>query len=140
MALENSELVRVALEVAKRAHSGQFRKDGATPYIEHPVAVAAAFDSPHLKALALLHDVLEDSDITLTELKEMGFPQPLLDSLNRLTRRKLESYADYIVVCGCDPDARRVKIADMRHNLQTSTGTQKSKYELALYVLENFEK
>ncbi len=110
---------------------------GRTPYIEHPRAVAKNFKEPRLIALALLHDVVEDSNITLQDLKEdFGIPQKILDSLNRLTKRKLESYADYIVTCLQDPDARTVKIEDIKHNIQTSSGNQKAKYELALYVLE----
>ena len=135
--MEGQELVKAALNIATRAHLGQFRRDGKTPYIEHPRAVAKNFTEPRLIALALLHDVVEDSSMTLHDLKEdFGIPQGTLDSLNRLTERKLESYADYIVACLCDSDARAVKIEDIKHNIQTSSGNQKAKYELALYILE----
>ena len=134
--MEGSTLVTLALNIAIQAHKDQFRRDGKTPYIEHPKAVAEQFKEPRLRALAYLHDVIEDSNISLTTLKELGIPQNILDSLNRLTKRKLESYADYILSCLYDPDARAVKIEDIKHNLLTSSGNQKAKYELALYILE----
>ena len=133
--MENQELVLLAHQIAVKAHEGQFRKDGTTPYIVHPETVAAQFTEPHLKALALLHDVIENSEYTLAELKKLNIPQGILDSLNRLTRRSLEKYVDYIIVCAWDSDARAVKIEDIKHNLSTVQGTAKDKYELALYIL-----
>ena len=134
--MKDSTLVETALHIALQAHNGQFRRDGKTPYIKHPIAVALQFKKPRLKVLAYLHDVIEDTNLSLTDLKKLGIPQDILDSLNCLTKRKLESYAEYILTCRNDPDARAVKIEDLKHNLKTSSGNQKAKYELALYILE----
>ena len=140
--MEDLALARLALSIATKAHDGQFRRDGKTPYIDHPIAVAFAMPTQRLKALAYLHDVIEDTLITLTYLKELGFPQDILNSLNRLTKRPFESYVEYIIVCSCDSDSRVVKIADIKHNLSTlesKNKTMRDKYELTLYVLEKLK-
>ena len=134
--MKDSILVELALHIALQAHNGQFRRDGKTPYVEHPIAVALQFKEPRLRVLAYLHDVIEDSNFSLKDLKKLGIPLNILNSLNRLTKRRGESYANYILVCLNDPDARAVKIEDIKHNLKTSSGNQKAKYELALYILE----
>lgn len=106
-----------AATVAARAHDGQVRKDG-TPYIAHPVRVAIGCDSPYEKIVALLHDVVEDTDITLNELRELGFDAIVLEAVDRVTKRPGERYMDFIERAAAHDVSRRVKIADIEDNLE----------------------
>jgi len=133
------DIVKLALETATEAHKGQFRNDGKTPYITHPEAVASKFSDPVLIAIALLHDVLEDSDMTLSDLEKQGFPMDVIFSVGALTKVSGESYLDYILSIRDDPRAKAVKIEDLKHNLSTlepKNKTMRDKYQLALYILE----
>lgn len=138
----NDSGVRLALEIATHAHEGQFRKDGVTPYITHPVAVAEAIWKTRNRTLfstlgvvALLHDVLEDTSVTPQYLLDQGVGVVNIEEIKLLTHNKNVPYLDYILSVRRIPTTRWIKIADIRHNLSTSTGTMKDKYELALYVL-----
>lgn len=134
-------LVKEAFELAKKAHKGQFRNDKKTPYIDHPVAVAHYFnnddsgDKYFLQAIALLHDVIEDTPVTINDLRDKGFPKKVIMAVDLLTHRKGQRYLDYILAIKINPLAIKVKIADIEHNMLTSSGNQKGKYELALYIL-----
>lgn len=120
--------------IAEKAHQGQFRRDGTTPYITHPKAVADKFNNAVTMCVAVLHDVLEDTSYTIDQLRQEGLDQRVVDAVVLLTKNG-GSYLDYIKAIACDPTARAVKIEDIKHNLQTSTGSQKDKYELALHIL-----
>lgn len=106
-----------AVTVATRAHKGQVRKDG-TDYISHPVRVAVRCDSPYEKIVALLHDVVEDTDVTLEELRELGFEPMVVDAVDRITKRSGEKYSDFIERAAAHELSRRVKIADIEDNLE----------------------
>jgi len=122
------ELVARALAVAKIAHRGQFRRNGVTPYIKHPVAVAAPMPTDLLKAIAVLHDVPEKSTVTLADLAKL-FPTEVVDAVDALTHRKGESYEHYIERANKNPIARKVKLADLFCNLSDApTEKQKRKY------------
>jgi (p)ppGpp synthase/HD superfamily hydrolase len=147
------EMYRRAVEVATLAHKGQ-KRWGGEPYITHPIAVAEQFslkDEPRERIAAVLHDVLEDSDVTERELLQ-NFSIIIVDALKVLTHEEGESYADYIMRIreGAKPEledashqiARRVKMADLKHNLSDLTDAKKhrqrkDKYQLALKLLEN---
>ena len=112
-----------AIALAITAHWDQKRKDGS-PYIFHPLRVMLAFNDVKgrigrvMRASAVLHDVVEDCDITVDEIAtNVGLEVALI--VERLTRRKGEVYADYIVRVATDDVARRVKIADVADNLST---------------------
>ena len=109
----------MALEIAKEAHAGQFDK-GGKPYISHPQAVSAAFDDDYRHAAALLHDVVEDTPITLDELRDRGVPAVVVEAVAVLTKRKGETYWAYLEKVKANPIARDVKKADLRHNSQLS--------------------
>lgn len=105
----------LALQIAKKAHSKQVDKAGKD-YILHPMKVASYMDTDTEKAVAYLHDVLEDTDVTEDELRKM-FPNEIVDGVITLTHRKDESYFEYISRVSTSKLAKKVKIADLLHNL-----------------------
>ena len=109
-------LIALARYIAAEAHAGSTRWDGQ-PYITHPAAVAGALDDPSAIAVAWLHDVVEDTWLTLGDLESFGIPRDVVEAVDAMTRRDGERYTDYIARVRENPIARRVKIADIRHNL-----------------------
>lgn len=104
-----------AYALAKKAHLGQKDK-GGNDYIEHPKAVASMMDTDIEKVVAYLHDVVEDTNISFDDLKEYGFPNQIIEALKALTKQKNESYDVYIDRVIRNPIAKKVKLADMKHN------------------------
>lgn len=104
-----------AIEIAARAHAGATDRRGQ-PYILHPLRVMLDVDDPDAKTVAALHDVVEDTDVTIDQLRAAGFAEHLLAALRRITHDPDESYADYVVSCKADPIARQIKLADLRDN------------------------
>jgi len=135
------DFVQQAETFAREIHLHQkrhFGNDKGKPYIVHPERVQANFDDPFLKAVSWLHDVVEDSDCTLDDLKEKGFPIEVIHGVNGMTRREGESYHKYIVRVKVNQFALPVKIADIKDNLKSLPSNKKvmrDKYELALYIL-----
>ena len=105
----------LALQIAQKAHAGQVDKAGKD-YILHPMTVASYMDTDTEKAIAYLHDVLEDTDVTVDELRKI-FPNEIVDTLITLTHRKDESYFEYIQRVSKSKLAKKVKVADLLHNL-----------------------
>jgi (p)ppGpp synthase/HD superfamily hydrolase len=105
-------------QIAEDAHRGQFRKFTGLPYIEHPRAVAARLETDEDKAVALLHDTLEDTDLTAAKLLALAVPQDIVESVMVLTRGE-ETYGQFLdrVLLSGDKRAVRVKIEDIQHNL-----------------------
>ncbi|NLL89421.1 MAG: HD domain-containing protein [Firmicutes bacterium] len=138
------KLLELAIEVATQAHKGQLDK-GGNPYILHPQAVAAALDSTENKIVAYLHDVVEDTEITLEDLKEMGFTYRIVNSIRILTKSKDISYEDYLKSVKKDSNAWHVKMADIKHNMDISRIPEPTakdfarieKYKKALAFLES---
>lgn len=108
-----------AIEIAARAHAGQKDKAGA-PYILHPLRVMLRMESAAERMAAVLQDVVEDCGLTIEKLGAEGFPEEVLRAVDALTRRKEESYEDFIRRAAANPIARRVKIADLEDNLDLS--------------------
>ncbi len=132
----------LAQSIAEEAHAGQFRKDGKTPYITHPEAVANSFpeDLTLHRSVAWLHDVIEDTHITAAELIKRGIPQAMVRRIEMLTKDKNTSYLEYILHTKEDDIVKDVKIADIKHNMSTlepKNKTMRDKYMMALYVLEH---
>ena len=129
-----------ALELAAKAHAGQTRFDGS-PYLGHPVAVADAVHrlggTDAQVTAALLHDVVEDTDVTLNDVFLLAGPE--VDELvDACTRRQGEIYADFIKRCRRTPDAALVKACDVMHNLTDGDGPPKGlekRYRRALSIL-----
>lgn len=111
---EMRELTHLARCIAIGAHAGQFRRDGKTPYVTHPEAVAEMVPE-RLKPVALLHDVLEDTEFSEASLRVL-FPKWIVDTVALLTRKQGVHYADYMDRLILNPDAVEVKLADMNHN------------------------
>lgn len=138
------QLLELAIKVATKAHKGQLDK-GGNPYILHPQAVAASLDSTENKIVAYLHDVVEDTEITLEDLEKMGFTYRIVNSVRILTKSKDISYDDYLKSIKKDSNAWRVKIADIKHNMDISRIPEPTakdfarieKYKKALAFLES---
>lgn len=129
--------INFARQIAITAHEGQFRNDKKTPYIKHPEAVANAVEN-RLKPIAWLHDVVEDTAITLEDLRNHGFPQYIVDAVELLTHRENDTNMAYWKGITQNADAVTVKIADIKCNLGDSpTDNQRQKYERALQVFAN---
>lgn len=101
----------LAFQIAKKAHSKQVDKAGKD-YILHPMKVASYMDTDTEKAVAYLHDVLEDTNVTEDELRNM-FPNEIVDGVITLTHRKDESYFEYIFRVSTSKLAKKVKAADL---------------------------
>jgi (p)ppGpp synthase/HD superfamily hydrolase len=110
-----SDLER-AIHIAIEAHQGQKDKVGV-PYILHPLRVMLRFDSDVEMMAAVLHDVVEDSRWTLTDLQEEGFPAQVIEAVDFLTRRKQESYDQFIDRIKPNVLAVKIKLADLEDNL-----------------------
>jgi len=119
LSVEKDSIVQVALKLATIAHSGQIDK-GGKPYILHPISVAKIVETEEEKTVALLHDVIEDTPVTLEELRENGLPESVVVAVDVLTKRPGVDYGDYIQRVKQNPLALAVKIADMTHNMDLS--------------------
>ena len=89
------ELLERAIKLAEKYHEGQFDK-GGHPYIEHPLRVMEGVESIDEKILAVLHDVLEDCEVSRNQLIKEGIPKYLVEKLEVLCKGKNEKYFDYI--------------------------------------------
>lgn len=105
-----------AIQIAVRAHAGQVDKQGEV-YILHPLRVMADLIDPEDKIIGVLHDVIEDSDITIENLHAQGLSAELCADLDAVTKRDNETYTSYVLRCACRDRARRVKLADLNDNL-----------------------
>ena len=114
-----NEMIIRALEIPAVAHAGQVDKAGA-PYISHPIAVAGLVETPEEKMVAYLHDVVEDTDVTIQDLKEAGFSEAVLDAVRAMTHGDGEPREEYLKRVKANPLARKVKLADLTHNSELS--------------------
>jgi (p)ppGpp synthase/HD superfamily hydrolase len=108
-----------AIILAAGAHRGQVDKAGG-PYILHPLRVMLRLGDEAGRIAAVLHDVLEDTAITLGDLRQAGYGEEVLQALEALSRREGEEYADFIERAARNPLARRVKLADLADNLDAA--------------------
>lgn len=127
-----------ALKLATEAHEGQVRKYSGLLYITHPMAVADKFEDEHLKILAVLHDVVEDTSVSYFDLfYEHKVPLGIISELSLLTRPNC-TYLSYILRIKGNETATKIKIEDIKHNLSDlKDGCLKDKYLMALYILKN---
>ena len=139
-----TENTKKALRLAYEAHKGQYDKSGV-PYVFHPLHLAEQMDDEDSIVAALLHDVAEDTDYSLDDLRRMGFPARALAAVALLTHDPAEPYLDYVARVKENAVARRVKLADLRHNSDLSRidrVTQRDldrveKYAAAIRLLES---
>ena len=127
-----------AYAISSTLHLGQERKFTGRPYIEHPVAVASKFTDIDHKILAILHDVVEDTDMTIKKLVSKYYlAEHIAKALKVISKGENQSYLDYIQQFKYNNLARAVKIEDIKHNMSDLTsGCMYTKYLMALYILE----
>ncbi len=115
--MENANpLIDLALKIALEAHSGQVDRAGVA-YILHPLRIMAAMRTDEERIVAILHDVIEDSDHTLADLRSAGFPAEIVSAVDLLTHREEDSYEDYVRKIRGHTLARCVKIGDLHDNM-----------------------
>ena len=130
-----TELTKKAIRLAFKAHEGVTGKDGL-PYVTHPLHVAEGAETEEETIVALLHDVVEDSDYTLQDLQDMGFPETAIEALRLLTHDKEIPYLEYVGTVRENELARKVKKLDMQHNMDVTrldTVTEKDRARLEKY-------
>ena len=110
-----TDLTKKALKLCFEAHKEQVDKTGM-PYVFHPFHLAEQMDDEISTVCALLHDVVEDTDMTFEKLSEMGFPSEVIECLTCLTHAPEVPYMDYVRALSKNPTARKVKMADLMHN------------------------
>lgn len=110
------QLFEKAIMIATKAHAGQKDKAGA-PYLLHVLRVMLSVESMDEKIVALLHDVVEDSEMTLVGLAKEGFPKKILKAVELLTKTESKPYKDYIEEIKQNELARVVKVADLKDNM-----------------------
>ena len=108
-----------AIEIACHAHEGQLDKAGM-PYIFHPIQVMNRVSSDHEKMAAVLHDVVEDTAVTIENLEREGFPSEVLEAIDALTKRPGETRLQAALRAAAHPIARAVKLADNAENMNMS--------------------
>ena len=126
-------LTKKAMRIAYRAHHGQVDKSGV-PYIFHPIHLAEQMEDEISCCAALLHDVAEDTSVTMCEL-ESQFPKEVTDVLRLLTHEDDTDYFGYIRAIRANPIAVKVKLADLAHNCDQSRciGSDLSEEKLAVW-------
>jgi (p)ppGpp synthase/HD superfamily hydrolase len=133
--------------IAAEAHAGQVDKAGA-PYILHPLRLMLQMENTEDRIVAVLHDVVEDTDWTLERLRKEGFPHVIIEAIDSVTWRKNEDYEDFILRAAKNPIGSRVKLADLRDNCDLSRIANPSKtdfkrvdkYRWAIRVIEGYVK
>ena len=137
-------LTKQALRLCFEAHRNQLDKSGM-PYVFHPFHLAEQMDTEESTTVALLHDVVEDTDYTLEDLKAMGFPNNVIDALALMTHDPRVPYMEYVKAISENPLATKVKLADLRHNSDLSrldsvdekALSRVKKYAAAIELLES---
>ena len=141
-----TNLTKKAMRIAFEAHREQTDKNGM-PYIFHPIHLAEQMETEETICVALLHDVVEDTPITLADLQKEGFPKEILDAIAMMTHDDAVPYMDYVREIGKNPIAAAVKLADLKHNsdlTRLDTVDEKAlkraeKYRKAIELLSNDE-
>ena len=137
-------MTKRALMLCFEAHKEQLDKSGL-PYVFHPFHLAEQMTDEETTVVALLHDVIEDTDRTIDDLRSMGFPEPILSAVTLMTHKDGIPYMEYVAAIKNNPIARAVKLADLRHNsdmsrLDTVTARDEEraqKYAEAIRLLES---
>lgn len=138
-----TEMTKNALQLCFEAHKEQVDKSGL-PYVFHPFHLAEQMQTEETTIVALLHDVVEDSDYTLQDLQEKGFSKAVVDAVALMTHGDGVKYMDYVRAIKKNPIAKAVKLADLRHNSDLSRMDQvteavlerRNKYLEAIALLE----
>jgi len=134
-----------AIEIASRAHAGQLDKAGEA-YILHPIRVMLACVEYDAKIVAILHDVIEDTSLTIDDLKLEGFGDEILDAVSSLSKSPKDDYQQYLERISQNRLAVLVKLSDLKDNMDLSRLVDVSqkdverakKYLDAFYFLKSF--
>ena len=138
-----TEKTKKAMKLCYEAHKDQVDKTGV-PYVFHPFHVAEQMTSEASTIVALLHDVVEDTDYTLDDIAAAGFGKEIVDAVALMTHEDDVPYLDYVAKLKDNPIAREVKLADLAHNSDQSrlgeideeTRRRLEKYEKAKALLK----
>ena len=142
--LSYNEQFQIALELAVEKHKNQTDKAG-NPYILHPLHVMENVNNKEGKIVAILHDIIEDTDITEDYLFKIGLSKRIVDAVVALTRSEDIDYQEYIKNLSSNPLAKEVKLADLEHNmdlkrlptLEEKDLERNRKYQIAYHYLIN---
>ena len=137
-------MTKIALKLCFEAHKDQIDKSGM-PYIFHPFHLAEQMTDENTTIVALLHDVIEDTEYTLDDLRKFGFAEDVLSAISLMTHADDVPYMDYVVKIKTNPIAKAVKLADLKHNSDMSRldritqidEERAKKYKQAIELLEN---
>lgn len=138
-----TNMTKKALKICFKAHINQVDKTGV-PYVFHPFHLAEQMDDEESVCLALLHDVVEDTSMTFEDLINEGFSEKIISALRLLTHLDSTPYMEYIQKIKENPLAKKVKLADLRHNsdlsrLDLSVDKIPSKLELYKIAIQYLE-
>lgn len=122
-------MTKIALKLCFEAHKDQIDKSGM-PYVFHPFHLAEQMTDEKTTVVALLHDVIEDTEYTLDDLKNMGFSEDILSAIALMTHDDSVPYMEYVAQIKADPIAKAVKLADLRHNSDLSRLDKVTSYDL----------
>lgn len=137
-------MTKAALKLCFEAHKDQLDKSGM-PYVFHPFHLAEQMTDENTTTVALLHDVIEDTDYTLDDLRKLGFTEEVVSAVALMTHADGVPYMDYVAEIKKNPIAKAVKLADLRHNSDTSRLdvvtdrdiAREAKYAEAIKLLES---
>lgn len=132
-----THLTNQAMKLAYNAHHGQVDKAGI-PYIFHPFHLAEQMPDEYSTCVALLHDVVEDTDVTLEQLAKI-FPAEVVEAVRVMTHLENEPYLDYVARVKENPIAKIVKLADLQHN-SDQTRMENASEETLAYFREKYRK
>ena len=110
-----TEQTKKAMKLCFEAHKEQQDKSGI-PYVFHPIHLAEQMQTEETTVVALLHDVVEDTDYTVADLIEMGFGEEITTAVSLMTHAEGVDYFEYVSAIKKNPIAKAVKLADLRHN------------------------
>ena len=112
-------LLSKAIQIATMAHDGQLDKANQ-PYILHPLRVMLSLSDEKERIVGVLHDTIEDTDVTYEQLESMGFDEEIIEGLKSVTRLSDESYNKFIDRAKLNPIGKNVKLADLDDNMDIS--------------------
>ena len=127
--LSNNMLLKKALDIATNTHKEQTDKAGK-PYILHPIRVSERCNTVEEKIVALLHDVIEDTEITPTSLLSEGFPEYIVEAILSVTKQENENYDDFVKRCSANSIGKAVKIHDLEDNMDITRLKELSENDL----------
>jgi (p)ppGpp synthase/HD superfamily hydrolase len=114
-----TDLTKKAMRFCYEAHKDQYDK-GGIPYVFHSLHIAEQLRSEEAICVALLHDVVEDTEYTIDDVRNLGFPDEIVDAVSCITKPKGMPYMDYIRIVKTNPLATEVKLLDLEHNMDAS--------------------